>query len=240
MRVRLGLFQEIERAGGAGTAIEQGLIQAKVAQTRAERQAALARRADTLTGTSDFADLDEVAVAVLGVAPSRAGPKSALSPIRLAEPYEALREASDRILAERSARGRKSSSPIWARSPISPRAPISLPEFLSPPAACGGDQRRLRAALTWVFRALDRPHRARASAFAGAGTKLVCFCGSDETYAREAVAAAKALTEAGATHIYYAGRPPQGAEPSPAGVGTFIHVGCDALAVLQATYELIK
>jgi methylmalonyl-CoA mutase len=62
-------FQEIESAGGGAAALEQGLIQKKVAPVRAARQAALARRTDVLTGTSDFADLDEPAVAVLGVAP---------------------------------------------------------------------------------------------------------------------------------------------------------------------------
>ena len=39
-----------------------------------------------------------------------------------------------------------------------------------------------------------------------AGAKLACLCSSDEVYAREAVAAAKALAAAG-VHVYLAGRP---------------------------------
>src|SRR5262249_16762092 len=39
-------FQEIERAGGAWAALEQGMIQKKVAAVRAERQVAVARRKD--------------------------------------------------------------------------------------------------------------------------------------------------------------------------------------------------
>src|SRR5262249_39055509 len=38
------LFQEIEKAGGAAAALAQGLIQAKVATVRAEREKAVARR----------------------------------------------------------------------------------------------------------------------------------------------------------------------------------------------------
>src|SRR5262249_4808514 len=50
-------FQEIEAAGGAWAALQQGLIQKKVAMVRAAREAAVARRKDALTGTSDFPDL---------------------------------------------------------------------------------------------------------------------------------------------------------------------------------------
>ena len=53
------LFQEIEKAGGAAAALEQGLIQSKVAATRAEREKNVARRRDALTGTSEFPDIHE-------------------------------------------------------------------------------------------------------------------------------------------------------------------------------------
>ena len=45
------------------------------------------------------------------------------------------------------------------------------------------------------------------AAFKASGAKLACLCSSDEVYAREAADAAKALAQAGATHIYLAGRP---------------------------------
>src|SRR5262249_49478320 len=63
------LCQEIEQAGGAWAALEQGLIQGKVATVRAERERALAHRKDALTGTSDFPDLAEAPVKVLAVPP---------------------------------------------------------------------------------------------------------------------------------------------------------------------------
>src|SRR5205085_8561647 len=62
-------FQEIEQAGGAWAALEQGMIQNKVAAASADRQAAVARRKDAITGTSDFPDVTEVPVSVLDVPP---------------------------------------------------------------------------------------------------------------------------------------------------------------------------
>ena len=61
-------FQEMEQAGGAAAALEQGLIQAMVAAVRAEREKAIARRKDALTGTSEFPDIAEMPVEVLHAA----------------------------------------------------------------------------------------------------------------------------------------------------------------------------
>src|SRR5262249_54727181 len=91
------LFQEIGRAGGAEIALEQGLIQAKVAAVRAAREKAVARRKDALTGTSEFPDIAEHPAAVLDVAPASSSRASAALPcLRLAEPFEALRDVADR------------------------------------------------------------------------------------------------------------------------------------------------
>src|SRR5581483_3402470 len=59
------LFQEIEAAGGAAAALEKGLIQKKVGDTRAARQVNIAKRKDALTGTSDYPNLGEASVKVL-------------------------------------------------------------------------------------------------------------------------------------------------------------------------------
>jgi len=77
------------------------------------------------------------------------------------------------------------------------------------------------------------------AAFAAAGTRLACLCGSQEVYAREAPAAAAALRQAGAAHLYYAGRP-GASEPQlrQAGIATFVYAGCDALAILQAAHAM--
>jgi methylmalonyl-CoA mutase len=237
------LFQEIERSGGAAAALAQGLIQNQVAAVRGEREAALARRADTLTGTSDFADLDEPTVAVLGVASITAPPATtaavtleALPRIRLAEPFEHLRDAADRMLAATGSRPKIFLANLGVPADFSPRATFARNFF-----AAGGI-----AAVTNDGFALPLPAgeaktdlTALVAAFKSAGAALVCLCGSDEVYAHEAIAAAHALTQASARHLYYAGRPAREAELAAAGITTFIYAGCNAVAVLQAAHEQI-
>ena len=63
------LFQEIEKAGGMFAALEQGLIQRRVAATRAVREANIARRKEVLTGATEFPNLHEAQVAVLDAKP---------------------------------------------------------------------------------------------------------------------------------------------------------------------------
>ena len=68
------LFQEIEKAGGVFAALEQNLIQRKVAATRAAREANIARRKEVLTGASEFPNLHEAHVAVLDAKPVALAP----------------------------------------------------------------------------------------------------------------------------------------------------------------------
>jgi methylmalonyl-CoA mutase len=105
------LFQQIEKAGGVFAALEQNLIQRKVAATRAVREANFARRKEVLTGASEFPNLHEAQVAVLDAKPvvlAAYGEAKyrfdALPPMRLAAPFEALRTKSDDILKRAGAR----------------------------------------------------------------------------------------------------------------------------------------
>ena len=227
------LFQEIEAAGGAWAAVEDGLIQRKVAAVRAQREQAVARRKDALTGTSDFPDLDETPPAVLDVAPIVPPKESAvalsteaLPRLRLAEPFERLRDASDRMLAQTGSRPKVFLATLGKLSDFTARAMFAKNFF-----EAGGI-----AAMT--SDGLAGPD-AVAAAFTASGAKLACLCSSDEVYETEAVAAAKAL--AGAAHIYLAGRP-RALEDAlkGAGVGTLIFVGCDVLATLTAAHAMLR
>jgi methylmalonyl-CoA mutase len=88
------LFQEIEAAGGGAAALEQGLIQRKVAAARVAREQAFAAGTATLVGANAFRPDTALDIAVLDVARVEpppmpvAGPFEALQPIRLAEPFE--------------------------------------------------------------------------------------------------------------------------------------------------------
>lgn len=91
-RAAWALFQEIEAAGGAAAALEQGLIQRKVEEARTIRVQNLADGKETLIGANAFAA--SVAVPVLDVkkpvvrAISTAIPTAPLVPMRLAAPFE--------------------------------------------------------------------------------------------------------------------------------------------------------
>ena len=143
-------FQEIEKAGGVWTALESGIVQKNVAAVRAEREKAIARRKDALTGTSDFPNLQEAPAAVLDVAKVAAPKESAaavtaepLPRIRLAEPFEALRDAVRRD--PRKDRRAAESVPGQSRQAVGVhRARHVREEFLRGRRHRGGRQRRLQ------------------------------------------------------------------------------------------------
>jgi methylmalonyl-CoA mutase len=227
------LFQEIEAAGGTAAALEAELIQKKVAAVRAEREKAVAHRADALTGTSDFPDLAALPVSVLDIPPV-ACPRSPvptfdpLRQIRLAEPFERLRDASDRMLAATGTRPK-----IFMANLGTPVDFIARANFAKNFFAAGG----IEAVNEQDFASPD----ALAAAFKASGAKLACLCSSDDLYAREAADIAKALAAAGARHIYLVGQP-KAAEPKlrEAGVQTLIYRGCDALAILQEAHDIMR
>jgi methylmalonyl-CoA mutase len=72
------------------------------------------------------------------------------------------------------------------------------------------------------------------------GAALVCLCGTDDAYAEQAEAFAKAFKASGAKGVALAG-PPGELERAwrAAGVDDFIFVGADAVATLQALYRRI-
>jgi methylmalonyl-CoA mutase len=226
------LFQEIEAAGGAPSALESGFIQEKVGKVRTAHQTATAQRKDALTGTTDFPNLAEAPVQVLDLKPVPLGSAvanityPALTPIRLAEPFERLRDASDRVLAKTGARPKIFLANLGSVAEFTARASFAKTFF-----EAGG----IEAAGNDGFKNSD----AMIAAFKASGAKLACLCSSDEVYGREAADAAEALAQAGATHIYVTGRPKDAEVLKAAGVGTFIFAGGDALATLKAVHDIL-
>jgi methylmalonyl-CoA mutase len=227
------LLQEIEGAGGIWPALESGILQQKVAAVRAERQTAIARRKDSLTGTNEFPNIAETAPAVLAVAPAAspvegkaATSAEALPRIRLAEPFERLRDASDAVLAKTGARPKIFLANLGTPAEFTTRATFARNFFEAGGIEAAGDE------------SPDRP--ALAGAYQASGAGLACLCSSDKIYEREAPAAAETLKAAGATHIYLAGRPgDREATLRAAGVQSFVYDGCDALATLKGAYDIL-
>jgi methylmalonyl-CoA mutase len=315
------LFQEIEKAGGAWTALEHGLIQQKVAAARAAREAAIAERKDMLTGTSEFPNIHEAPVPVLDLAPifpalitgegqgggvaipsaQGSGEQIAaavttvpLAPMRLAAPFEELRDASDLILAQTGSRPKIFLANLGPIAAFTARAmfaknffetggieAITNDGFVSIPSPLEGEGGEARGAGRAGRRVVATassppPERGRSTAkqsggghqldpspapradpplagegktdltalvaaFKASGAALACICSSDQIYAAEALAAARALTAAGARHIYLAGRPGDlETALKAAGVQSFIYAGCNAVATLNAAYDALR
>ena len=184
-------FQRIEKAGGAADALEAGLIQRVVARVRAERETNVARRKDAIVGTSDFPDLHEGKVEVLAAPrPAGAAPAaSALPRIRLAEPFEHLRDRSDTYLAKHGTRPKVFLACLGRPADFNARASFAKSLF-----EAGG------------IEAMEGSGDNLRERFMDSGAPLACLCSSDKVYAREAADAAKTLTAAGAKHIYLAGK----------------------------------
>jgi methylmalonyl-CoA mutase len=220
-------FQEIECAGGPWPALESGMLQRNVATVHAARQQALARGEEILTGTNAYPDIGETPPAVLNVAPRIATsdePASITAPslprLRLAEPFEALRDKSDRIFAATGVRPKVFLAMLGAPAEFTARANFAKNFF-----EAGGIEALSGAP----------------SGYQATRAAIACVCPSTKASEAELASSIAALKRSGAKHIYFAGGPAvrEGALRA-AGVQTFIDEGCDALATLNAAYDILQ
>ncbi|HLL29096.1 MAG TPA: methylmalonyl-CoA mutase family protein [Xanthobacteraceae bacterium] len=227
------LFQEIEAAGGAAAALTSCLIQRKVAEVRAVREANVATRKDPLTGTSEFPNIHEAATAVLDVA-KPAQPEidavlrsEALPRLRLAEPFEALRDAADR-----GAAGKKKHPAVFLANLGPPSAFSERASFAKNFFEAGGIEARSSEGIS--------KSSALADAFKASGAPIACLCSSNEIYAQDAEGAAAALKKAGAKAVFLAGRAGEheGAWRA-AGIDDFVFAGCNVLTALQQVHATL-
>jgi methylmalonyl-CoA mutase len=222
-------FQEIERAGGPWRALEDGLIQRNVAALRVAREQAVTHGKEILTGTNAYPELAESPAGVLKVKPrSKSVEKSfdapavsapALPRLRLAEPFERLRDKSDQILAATGARPKVFLATLGSPAEFTARANLAKNFF-----EAGGIEAVSGAA----------------TEYRAAQAAIACLCPAAGIADAELRAAVAALKKAGARLIAYAGRP--GAHEGllrDAGINTFIYAGCDALATLNAAYDIL-
>lgn len=214
------LFQESEKLGGLDHALHSGSLVAHIAAINTKRSKDVARRKEAITGTSEFPNIHEEAVAVLAPCPPHSE-HGILPPLRSSAAFEALRDASDAALAKTGKR------PTIFLANLGPVAAFTARnQFAKNFFEAGGIQS-----------VGDTPHEtitAMVEAFKASGCTLACLCSSDAVYAEQAVEAAQALKAAGAHMLYLAGRPAEHeAAFIKAGVDDFISAGMDMLAFLQ-------
>jgi methylmalonyl-CoA mutase len=224
------LFQEIEERGGLPQALASGAFQREVGASATTLARNAARLKAPITGVSAHADLAEPPVEIALGAPERealAPAEGALTPMRLAEPFERLRDLSDAFLRSAGAR---------------PKVYLAA---LGPEAR---HRRRVQFVREWLeaggFEALydgETPAAEEAVARMGrSGARLVCLCGTDDAYAEKAEAFAKAFKASGVKGVALAGRPGEFERAwRAAGADAFIFAGADAVAMLQDLYRRI-
>lgn len=200
------VFTRIEQVGGALAALNSGAIGELLAQTQAARSDDIAHRRAPITGVSEYAYVDEPAVVR---DPRPAAPRGLLPRVRYAEGFEALRDRAD-AAADRPRVYLATLGPFAAHSA---RAGFAANLF-----AAGG------------IEAVTGP----VEEFGASGTTVACLCSSDKVYADEAAPAAQSLREAGATHVWLAGK------AEPGGVDGNLFAGCDALDVLRRTFDALE
>ncbi len=246
-------FQRIEAEGGYGASLMQDAFQARIAATRAARQADIARRKIELTGISAFPLLDGIEATPERPAPAPSTADSVtdavlrqilpaltpgdgdasmaapLFPVRLAEPFERLRDHAE---AKTARQGRRPSIFIATLGPLAEHT--ARADFARGFFAAGG-------IASVEAEAAPESHEALARAAAASGCRLAVLCGSDARYDDEAADAARALKAAGLVRLYLAGRPgDQEAALRAAGIDTFIHVGVDVVAALELAHSELE
>ncbi|OZA84259.1 MAG: methylmalonyl-CoA mutase, partial [Azorhizobium sp. 39-67-5] len=217
------IFRAIEGKGGMAQALTTGWWQQQVAEVRARRAKDVATRKEPITGTSEFPLLGQAMPAVLAPSPALPVPVAgALAPHRLAEPFEALRDAAE---AEAPTAFLATLGPLAA---FTARATYARNLF-----EAGG----IAAPVPEGFATLDD----LIAAFAVSGARIACLCASDEIYAEQAESAARALKAAGAKAVWLAGRPGEHeAAWRAAGVDGFLFAGCDVLDVLGTAQQQLS
>jgi methylmalonyl-CoA mutase len=225
------LFQDIERRGGMAAALQTGAIQNEIARTAEARAKAIATGRIELTGVSTFPLLGGDGITVEPWPKAAAAIENAAVTVprlwqaRLAEPFEALRDAAD------AAKARTGHYPqVFLASLGEVIDHNTRSRWVANFLATGGIE-----ALTSDGYA--SPEEA-AAAFRASGAVAACICSSDALYAAHAEATVRALKAAGAKLVLLAGRPGEH-EPAlrAAGVDGFLTAGQDAIEVLGGLQE---
>ena len=207
-----------------------GAFQRQVAHSAAALVLDVARLKTLITGVSAHADLAERPVEVAIGAPEREALVSAeggLAPIRLAEPFERLRDLSDAFFQRSGARPKVYLAALGPESRHRRRVQFAR-EWL----AAGGFEAVYDGEAATAEEAVKRMR--------AAGAPLVCLCGTDDAYAQQAEAFARALKASGAKGVALAGRPGEFERAwRAAGVDDFIFAGQDAIAALRGLYRRI-
>jgi len=226
------IFQDIEKQGGIQTALRSGTVQSEIDKVYAQREQALAKRKQAITGVNQFPNLDEESFATQDVAAPHAasnqdGTESMQGLVARpdAQAFETFRDKSDVLLASSGNRPSLFLANLGTIAQHTGRASFSANLF-----AAGGIE-----SVTGVG---SNDAQELANAFKASQAKVAVICGTDALYTEHAQAIANALRSAGASWVVLAGRP--GKEEKAlreAGVQDFIYLGCNTLESIANVWQ---
>ncbi len=274
-------FQAIERAGGVLAGLQDGSIARKIAESWQQREAALAKRREPITGVSEFPNVVErpvevdvpdlpaiareaaertrsarsaardvaarldalrqaddsgraeaVAAAVAAgatvgdVAAASAGVATTVTALprhRVAERFEALRDASDAFMAKSGERPKIFLANLGPVAQHTARATFAKNFFEV-------------AGIEAIGSAGFDDAASCAAGYADSGARIAILCSADTVYDELAVPAAQALKSAGCEYLFLAGAPGEKKdEYMAAGIDDFIFMGGDVLDTTTRT-----
>jgi methylmalonyl-CoA mutase len=233
-------FQEIERAGGLDSA--RSLVASRIADTWAKRSARLADRSDPITGVSEFPNLNEKPVVrepapETGAEPAVGIDSDSQAPWGKTPPIPSFSGRSDNFGLPR-VRYAQAFEELRDLADAQPERPQVFLATLGPVAA--HTARATFAANLFNAGGFATPNAGAtrtpedvAAKFKESGAKVALLCGSDTSYADQAVPTVEALRAAGAERVLLAGK------KSDAEVDGFVHMGCPALEILNDTYAFL-
>lgn len=227
-------FQTIEREGGLVASLVAGSVQSRIADKRAVLIKDVSRRKIPVTGVSEFPLIEEIAAPIATVTspPSGEGidpiglqtiiPEFSmdsgadtvappLDQMRIAEPFEALRDRSEAHLA---ATGTRPSIFVATLGPLAEHT--ARADFARNLFAAGGIEAKSAPVPPQSDAEL-------AAAFRASGCQIGVLCGSDKRYTEAAKGAAKALKDSGMVALWLAGK------SETENVDRHIFMGCDVV-----------
>jgi methylmalonyl-CoA mutase len=218
-------LRRIEALGGMTAALVQGDIARVLTETVAARNKAIRTRRLPIVGVSEFPNLDEQSVRRTSRSPEAELRMTPLRPVRVAEAFESLRDASDRYLAAHGHRPRAFMANLGTVAEHTARA-----MWIANALATGGIDPVQHHGFADVAQA--------ASLIAASGAQFVVLSGPDAMYPEWIPALTAALKQQSGRVVAVAGRPGEHeAAFRAAGVDLFIYAGADLFETLSSLHK---
>ena len=223
------VFQAAEQVGGFRAAVEAGLVNERIAEIRARREADINRRKAPITGVTEFPNIAEPVPAVVRASTRPEGDDGTAENLhgpRWVEHVENLRSRVDSVAA-------------GGIRPAVFLATIGSPAAFTARAMFAKNYFEVAGIATRTGPVTSDPQEI-ATAFTADGASVACVCSTDGTYAETGAAVAEALADAGAGRVYLAGKPKDIIDSlTAAGVTHTIGAGDDVFASLSDLVEFL-